>query len=126
MPILDFFWVMLEFFLFIIWIWILFAIFGDIFRNHDMNGGVKALWIIFVVLVPFLGVLIYIIANGHKMQERSMQAAAAQAKMEREYIQEVSGSSASAADEIAKLKGLQDSGVLTDAEFNAQKAKLLA
>jgi divalent metal cation (Fe/Co/Zn/Cd) transporter len=117
---------MLVFFLFVIWIWILITVFADIFRNHEMNGGVKALWVIFVILVPFLGVLVYIIANGHKMQERAMASAAAQEKMNRQYIQEAAGTAPSAADELTKLKGLHDSGVLTDAEFNAQKAKLLA
>jgi ABC-type multidrug transport system fused ATPase/permease subunit len=126
MPILDIFWTMLVFFLFVIWIWILITVFADIFRNHEMNGGVKALWVIFVIFLPFLGVLVYIIANGHKMQERAMASAAAQEKMNRQYIQEAAGTAPSAADELTKLKGLHDSGVLTDAEFNAQKAKLLA
>ncbi len=126
MPILDVFWTMLVFFLFVIWIWILITIFSDIFRNHDMNGWVKALWVIFVILLPFLGVLVYIIANGHKMQERQLEAAAAADAANRKYIQAAAGTAPSAADELEKLKKLYDGGVLTEAEFASQKAKLLA
>ena len=125
MALFDLFWSMLWFFMFIIWIWLLITIFADIFRNKEMNGLVKAIWILFVIILPLLGVLIYLIVYGNSMQERAMETAAAQAKMNRDYIQEVSASGSSA-DELAKLSDLKDKGVLTDEEFAAQKAKLLA
>ncbi len=126
MPLFDFFWIMLELFLFIIWFWILISIFGDIFRNPEMSGGLKAVWMIFVIILPMLGVMIYIVANGRGMQERTEQAAAAQEKRNREYIQQLAGTGPSTADELTKLKALRDSGVLTDTEFETQKAKLLS
>jgi hypothetical protein len=126
MPLLDVFWAMLWFFLFFIWIWLLISIFGDIFRS-EKSGWAKAGWTIFVILLPLLGVLVYLISNGSAMQERGLKEAAAMEKAQREYIQSVAGSGgASAADELSKLAQLRDSGALTDAEFQAQKAKLLA
>ena len=117
---------MLWFFLFFIWIWLLIAVFGDIFRSHDMNGGVKAIWVIFVILVPYLGVFVYLIARGHKMSEHAMEAAQAQDAAQRAYIQSAAGTSASAADEIARLADLKSQGVISDAEFEQAKAKALA
>ncbi len=125
MPLLDLFWSMLWFFMFFVWIWLLITIFADIFRS-EISGFGKAGWILFVIVLPFLGVLIYLIANGDKMQERSMKQASDMANAQREYIQSVAGDSSSAADEIGKLASLKDSGAITDAEFQAQKAKLLA
>lgn len=125
MPLLDLFWSMLWFFMFFVWIWLLITIFADIFRS-EISGFGKAGWIFFVIVLPFLGVLIYLIANGDKMQERSMKQASDMANAQRDYIQSVAGDSASAADEIAKLASLKDSGAISDAEFQAQKAKLLA
>jgi hypothetical protein len=125
MPLLDLFWSMLWFFMFFVWIWLLITIFADIFRS-EISGFGKAGWILFVIVLPFLGVLIYLIANGDKMQERSMKQASDMANAQREYIQSVAGDSSSAADEIAKLASLKDSGAITDAEFQAQKAKVLA
>lgn len=125
MPLLDLFWSMLWFFMFFVWIWLLITIFADIFRS-EISGFGKAGWIFFVIVLPFLGVLIYLIANGDKMQERSMKQASDMASAQRDYIQSVAGDSASAADEIAKLASLKDSGAISDAEFQAQKAKLLA
>jgi hypothetical protein len=125
MGLFDIFWSMLWFFMFIIWIWLLITIFADIFRNKELSGFAKALWILFVIITPFLGVLIYLIVNGNSMQERAMQQHATQAKMQRDYIQEAAGGGGSA-DELAKLADLKDKGVLTDEEFAAQKAKLLA
>ena len=116
-------WTMLEFFLFVIWIWILIAIFNDIFRSHDMSGWVKALWVIFVIVLPFLGILIYLIARGGKMQEHAVQDAGQQKQAFDSHVREVAG--ASVADDLAKLAELKDKGVLTDAEFQTQKAKLL-
>ena len=121
------FWSMLWFFLFFIWIWVLFIVFADIFRSDDMNGWAKAIWVIFVVIVPWLGVLVYLIARGHKMQEHQVKAAQAADAATRQYIQSVagSGSGAGAADEIARLAALKDQGVISDAEFQAGKAKAL-
>ena len=125
MGLLEIFWIMLWFFMFFIWIWLLISIFGDIFRS-EMSGWSKALWTIFVIFLPLLGVLIYMIANGSAMQERSMAQAAAMDQASRAYIKEAAGSSTSAADEIAKLNDLKNSGAISEDEFNAAKAKLLA
>ena len=128
---MDLFWSMLWFFLFFAWIWLLITIFADIFRSDDLSGWGKAFWTIFVVILPWLGVLIYLIARGGSMQERAMAQAVAQEKAQREYIQQVSASSggassASSADELEKLAKLQSPGVITAEEFAAQKAKILA
>ena len=125
MPLFDLFWSMLWFFMFFVWIWLLISIFADIFRS-EISGFGKAGWILFVIVLPFLGVLIYLIANGGDMQNRSMKQAADMQTAQRDYIQTVAGDSSSAADEIGKLSSLKDSGAITDAEFQAQKAKLLA
>ena len=127
MPLLDLFWTMLMFFLFFIWIWLLISVFADIFRSHDLGGWAKALWIVFVVIVPFLGVLIYLIVRGQPMQERSMAQAAEQSQAQAAYIRQAAGGdTGSAADQLAKLAELHNSGTLTDAEFESQKAKVLA
>jgi type VI protein secretion system component VasK len=127
MPLLDLFWTMLWFFLFIAWIWLLIAIVTDIFRSDDLSGFTKALWILFVIIVPWLGALIYLIARGGKMQDRAMRDATERAKAQRQYIQEVASTSGtSSAEELTKLAQLRDSGVITADEFEAQKAKLLA
>ena len=123
-PLLDFFWTMCIFFLWVVWIWILITVFIDIFRSPDMGGGLKALWFIFVLLVPFLGVLIYLIARGHKMQEHQFRAAQQQQEMMDDYIKQTAASG-STADELAKLADLKSKGTLTDAEYEAAKAKLL-
>ena len=126
MPILDFFWAMLWFFLFIIWIWLLITVFIDIFRNDSMGGWGKALWVIFVILLPFLGVFIYLIVYGGSMQERSMKQAAAAQQAQNDYIRQVAGTSGdSTADQLAKLNDLKNQGVITQDEFDQQKAKLL-
>jgi hypothetical protein len=115
---------LLWFFLFFIWIWLLIIVFADIFRSHDIGGFAKALWVIFVIIVPFLGVLVYFIARGHKMTEHAMEAAQAQDSAMRAYVQDAAGSST--ASEIQKLADLRQQGVLSEEEFTAQKAKLLA
>jgi len=123
-PFMDVLWSMVIFFLFVIWIWILITVFADIFRRRDIGGGMKAVWIIFVIILPYLGVFIYLIAEGHKMAERNaeqMQSARAQ---QDEYIKSVAGSSA--ADQIAQAKTLLDSGAITQAEFDGLKAKALS
>ena len=121
------FWSMLWFFLFFIWIWILIAVFSDIFRSRDLSGWGKALWSIFVIVLPYLGVFVYLIARGHKMQEHTLQAAKDQDAAFRSYVQDVTTSSAaSPAVEIANLADLRDKGVISDAEFQLAKAKALS
>jgi hypothetical protein len=126
---LDLFWSMLWFFLFFAWIWLLISVFSDIFRSSDLSGGGKALWTLFVLILPYLGVFVYLIARGGQMQERSMEEAVRREEATRKYIQQAAGSAGgggSSADEIAKLAQLRDQGHLTEAEFAAQKAKVLA
>ena len=121
------FWSMLWFFLFFIWIWMLIAVFSDIFRSRDLSGWGKALWSIFVIVLPYLGVFVYLIARGHKMQEHTLQAAKEQDAAFRSYVQDVTTSgAASPADEIANLADLRDKGVISDAEFQQAKAKALS
>ena len=124
-PLLSIFWTMLEFFFFVLWIWLLIYIFMDIFRSHDMGGFAKALWVLFVIILPFLGVLVYLIARGGSMHERAEKQAQQQQQAFDEYVKKTAGSSNSA-DELAKLADLKAKGVLTDAEFEAQKAKILS
>jgi len=126
-PILDLFLTMLWFFLFVIWIWLLIMVFIDIFRSHDMGGLAKALWVIFIIILPFLGVFVYLIARGGKMHERAAQDAANQQKAFDDYVKQTAGTAGtSTADQLAKLADLKSQGVITDAEFDAQKAKILA
>jgi ABC-type multidrug transport system fused ATPase/permease subunit len=126
-PILDFFLTMLYFFLFIIWIWLLIMVFMDVFRSHDMGGLAKALWVIFIIILPFLGVFVYLIARGGKMHERAAEQAAQQQKAFDSYVREAAGTpGADTASQLSKLADLKSQGVLTDAEFDAQKAKILA
>ena len=126
-PILGVFWTMFIFFLWFAWLMLLFRVFADIFRTRDMGGFAKALWSIFVIFVPFLGVLIYVIARGHKMAERDIADAAQSEAAFRSYVQEAAGSGGGGtADELAKLADLKAKGVLTDDEFAQQKARLLS
>jgi Short C-terminal domain/Phospholipase_D-nuclease N-terminal len=126
-PILDIFLTTLYFFLFIIWIWLLFMVFIDIFRSHDMGGWAKALWVIFIIVMPYLGVLVYLIARGGKMHERAAQQAALQQKAFDQYVKQAAGTPGeTSADQLHKLAGLKDQGILTDAEFEVEKAKILA
>ena len=118
------FWSMLWFFMFFIWIWLLIIVFSDIFRSHDLGGVAKALWVIFIILVPYLGVFVYLIARGHKMQEHAVEAAQAQDTAMRQYVQSVAP--VSPADELAKLADLKAKGVIDDAEYERLKAKALA
>lgn len=124
MPLFDLFWSMLWFFLFIAWIWVLISVISDIFRSKDMGGFAKAFWVLFVIVIPWLGVLVYLIARGDSMADRAMAVAAEHDRAARAYIQDAAG--ASAADELKKLADLKGAGVISDAEFDAQKAKLLA
>jgi hypothetical protein len=126
-PILDFFLTMLYFFLFVIWIWLLIMVFMDIFRSHDMGGGAKALWVVFVIILPFLGVFVYLIARGGTMRERAAHDAAQQQQEFDQYVRQTTGTSgATTADQLAKLADLKSQGVLSEEEFQAQKAKILA
>ena len=119
------FWSMLWFFLFFVLIWLLIIVFSDIFRSPDLSGWGKALWTIFVIVLPYLGVLVYLIARGHKMQEHQVQAAKDQEAATRQYIQDVTASSDGGANEIAKLADLRDKGVISEEEFQSAKAKAL-
>lgn len=122
----EVFWSMLWFFLFFIWIWLLITIFADIFRSRDLSGWAKALWTVFVVVLPYLGVFVYLIARGHKMHEHAEQAAQEQDEAMRKYVQSVAPSGGgTAADEIARLAELRDKGVISEEEFQQGKAKAL-
>jgi predicted PurR-regulated permease PerM len=126
-PLLSIFWSMMIFFFWVVWIMALFYVFVDVFRSHDISGWVKALWVIFIIVLPFLGVLVYLIARGGKMQERAAKQAAEQQKAFDQYVKQTAGSAGdSTADQLSKLADLKSQGVITDAEFEAQKAKLLA
>ena len=124
-PLLDLFLTMLEIFLFIVWIWLLIVVFSDIFRSHDLGGLAKALWVIFIIIIPYLGVLIYLIARGGSMHERAVTQAKQQQEAFDSYVKQTAGSSSNV-DQLAKLADLKAKGVLTDAEFEAQKAKILS
>ena len=116
-----------EFFLFFAWFMCLFWIFGDIFRSKDMGGGAKTFWVLFVILVPWLGILVYLIARGRGMQERQLEQVKDMQLAQNEYIKSVAASSSTnAADQIASAKGLLDSGAITQAEFDQLKAKAIA
>jgi hypothetical protein len=123
-PILGVFWSMLMFFLFFAWIVLLFRVFADIFRS-DMGGFAKAIWSIFVIVAPLLGVLVYVIAHGDGMRSRDIADAQQSEAAFRSYVQQAAGTGG-VASELSQLSALRDSGALTDDEFNAQKAKLLA
>jgi hypothetical protein len=117
---------MMYFFLFFIWIWLLIMVFSDIFRSRDLGGLAKALWVIFVILVPYLGVFVYLIARGHKMGEHAAEAAQAQDAAQRAYIQSAAGATPSVADELTRLADLKSQGVISDAEFEQLKAKAIS
>jgi uncharacterized membrane protein YcjF (UPF0283 family) len=122
-PFLDVFWTMIIFFCWVIWIWIVITVFSDLFRRHDISGWGKAAWVVFVIVLPFLGVLVYLIAQHDGMRERSVKQAQAQQQAFDEYVREAAGGSAA---EIAKAKELLDAGTITQAEFDALKAKALS
>ena len=124
-PLLEVFWTMLIFFAFIAWFWILFAVLADIFRRHDISGWVKVLWIIFVIVVPFLGVFIYLITEHDGMTERSIKQQQAAQEQTDQYVRSVAAQ-ADPAEQIAKAKRLLDEGAITRAEFDQVKQKALA
>jgi phospholipase D-like protein/putative oligomerization/nucleic acid binding protein len=124
-PFLEVFWTMLIFFAFVVWIWILFTVLADIFRRHDTSGFGKVLWIIFIIILPYFGVFIYLIAEHTGMTERALkQQQAAQSQID-QYVQSVAGKG-DPAEQIAKAKTLLDSGTITQAEFDSIKQKALA
>jgi hypothetical protein len=118
-------WSMIWFFLFFIWIWLLITVFADIFRSPDLSGWGKALWTVFVIFLPYLGVFVYLIARGHKMQEHAIQRAQDQEAQFRQYVQSTAGAG-STADELAKLADLKAKGVIDEAEFQRLKAQALS
>jgi Short C-terminal domain/Phospholipase_D-nuclease N-terminal len=124
-PLLDAFWTIVEIFLWVIWFWILITVFIDIFRSHDLSGLSKALWFLFVLIIPLVGVLVYLIVRGGSMHERMVRQAKDQDDQLRSYIQSAAGPQ-STADQLTKLADLHSKGVITDAEFEREKAKVLA
>lgn len=124
-PILGLFWTMLIFFLWIAWLIILFRTVVDIFRSDDLGGWGKAGWLIFVAIIPWLGVLVYLIARGQSMGQRELAQAQAREAAMQDYIRQTAGSGGGVADELAKLADLQARGVITEAEFEQQKRRLL-
>ena len=124
-PFLDILWTMLIFFLWVMWFWLLIVIIGDVFRRRDIGGGKKTIWLIFILFVPFIGVLAYVLSNSDGMAERNMERARSQRAQMDDYVRETAGSGGAAA-EIDKAKQLLDSGAITQAEFDAIKAKALA
>jgi len=125
-PLLNVFLTMLWFFCFVIWIWLLILVFSDIFRSHDLSGAAKAAWVIIVLLVPLLGVLLYLIIRGKSMTERRVKEAAdAQAQFD-SYVKQTAGGGQSTAGQLADLAKLRDSGAITSDDYEKAKAKILA
>jgi hypothetical protein len=122
LPFLEVLWTMIIFFLWVAWIWTVIAVLSDVYRRHDIGGGGKAGWTLLIILIPFLGVLIYLIAHGHGMADRSVKQAQEMQTQYDDHIRDVAGGPAS---EIAKAKDLHDSGAITDAEYEALKKKAL-
>jgi hypothetical protein len=124
-PFLDIFWTILIFMAWVVWIWIAITVLIDLFRRHDMSGWGKALWVIFVIILPFLGVLIYLIAYHDGMAERGQKQAQASQQQFDDYVRQTAGTGGSTA-EIERAKKLLDDGTITQAEFDALKAKALS
>ena len=124
-PLLGAFWTILEIFLWVLWIWVLVYVFIDIFRSRDLSGWAKALWFIFVLFIPLIGVLVYLIARGGEMHERAVRDTQQRDREFRSYVRDAAGSQTSA-DQLAKLADLRDRGVITTDEFEREKAKVLA
>ena len=125
-PFLDLMWTMVVFFLWILWFWLLFTVFGDIFRRHDLSGWGKAAWLIFAIVLPFLGVFVYLITQNVGMTERNLERARAQQAQFDDHVRQAAGTGGGAAAEIDKAKQLLDSGAITQAEFEALKQKALS
>lgn len=124
MPLFDLFWTILWIFLFVAWIWTVISVLSDVFRA-DTSGWAKAGWSLFIVLIPWLGVLAYLVVHGRDMQRRTVATAAAYQQAQQDYIRSVAATPVSTSDELAKLANLRDSGVISDAEYRAQKDNLL-
>jgi hypothetical protein len=124
-PLLNAFWTILYFFIFFLWLMILFRVIWDVFRSHDLGGLGKAGWLLFILVLPFLGVFVYLIARGGSMHERDVRVAQAQSQALRSWMQD-GGAGVSTADELAKLADLREKGVINDNEFDRAKSKLLA
>ena len=124
-PLLGAFWTIFEIFLWVIWFWILITVFIDIFRSKDLSGWAKALWFIFVLILPLLGVLVYLIVRGGSMHERSVREQQQADQEFRSYVQEAA-SGGTPADQLTKLADLRDRGIISAAEFEREKAKILA
>lgn len=124
MNLLDTFWSIFVFFLLVAWIWVVIGVISDVFRSRDLGGLSKGIWVLFIIVIPWLGVLSYVVIRGKGMQERNMQAVADAGERQRAYIQSVAGTST--ADELSKLADLKGKGVITDSEFEVQKARLLS
>jgi hypothetical protein len=124
-PLLDLFWTILEFFIWIIWFWTLITVFIDIFRSRDLNGWGKALWFLFVLIIPLIGVLVYLIVRGGEMHERAAQVAQSREAAYDSYLRQ-SATPTTPADQLTKLADLHDRHVISDEEFEREKAKVLA
>jgi Short C-terminal domain/Phospholipase_D-nuclease N-terminal len=124
-PFLDVVWTMFIFFAWVIWFWLLITVFADVFRRHDIGGGAKALWLIFVIVLPFLGVFIYLLTQNEGMTQRNLERDRGQQAQLDEYVRATAGTGGATA-EIEKAKALLDSGALTQSEFDAIKQKALA
>ena len=126
-PLLNVFWTIFEIFLWVVWFWILITVFIDIFRSRDLSGGAKALWFVFVLFIPLIGVLVYLIVRGSSMHERQARDMQQQDAEARRYIQQAAAEApASTADQLTKLADLRDRGVISAEEFEREKAKVLA
>ena len=125
-PFLDVLWTMVIFFIWILWFWLLFTVFADIFRRHDLSGWGKAGWLVLTILLPFLGVFIYLITQNVGMTERNLERSRAQRDQFDQYVRQTAGGGGGAAAEIEKAKQLLDTGAITQAEFDALKQKALA
>jgi Short C-terminal domain/Phospholipase_D-nuclease N-terminal len=124
-PLLGAFWTIIEIFLWVLWFWVLITVFIDIFRSHDLSGWGKALWFLFVLIIPLIGVLVYLIVRGGSMHDRMVRQAQQDDQQFRDYVQDAAGSQ-SPADQLTKLADLRDRGVITPEEFEREKAKILA
>jgi uncharacterized membrane protein YcjF (UPF0283 family) len=124
-PLLDIFLTMLWLFIWILWIFLVVRILFDVFADHSMSGWAKAGWVIFIIILPFIGVLTYLIVRGHSMAERQQRQAEAQDEAMRAYVRDAAGTGGGSADELSKLADLKERGVITEAEFQQGKAKIL-
>ena len=125
-PVLDAFWTIFEIFAFVVWFWLLFVVLTDVFRSRDLSGWAKAGWTIFVLFLPLVGILVYLIARGPSMQKRAARQADEQEEAFRSYVQDAAGAPASSADQLAQLADLRQRGVISNAEFEQEKTKVLA